>query len=65
VARFVLAVDALNALPKASEAIAEAEARAQKLHVDVNPRFGKLDFKTGTIVPLAYSWIVNDTSTAS
>ena len=65
VARFLLVVDALNALPKASEAIAEAEARAQKLHVDVNPRFGKLDFKTGTIVPLAYSWIVNDTPTAS
>lgn len=65
VARFLLAVDALTPLPKASEAIAEAEARAQKLHVDVNPRFGKLDFKTGTIVPLAYSWIVNDTPTAS
>ena len=65
VERFLLAVDALNALPKASEAIAEAEARAQKLHVDVSPRFGKLDFKTGTIVPLAYSWIVNDTPTAS
>jgi len=33
--------------------------------VDVNPRFGKLDFKTGAIVPLAYSWIVNDTPPAS
>jgi len=65
VARFSLAVTALNALPKASEALSEAEALVQKLHVDVNPRFGKLDFTTGTIKPSAYPWILTGSAAGS
>ena len=65
VVRFSLAVAALGALPKASEALSEAEALVQKLHVDVNPRFGKLDFTTGTIKPSAYPWIVTGSAAGS
>jgi len=64
VARFELAVAALGATAPGTTALTEAEARVQKLHVEVNPRFGTLDFSTGTIRPLAYSWIVNDTPAA-
>ena len=65
VARFLLANDALTPLPTASEAVAEATARAKLLHVEVSPRFGKLDSSTLTIMPLAYAWIVSDTPSAS
>jgi len=65
VVRFLLAFDALSALPKASEAIAEAEARALLLHAEVNPRFGTLDVKTKDVIPLAYAWIVSDAPAAS
>ena len=65
VVRFLLANDALTPLPTASEAFAEATARAKLLHVEVSPRFGKLDSSTLTIMPLAYAWIVSGTPAAS
>lgn len=65
VARFELAVTGLGSTAAGNQALTEAEARVQKLKVEVNPRFGTLDFSTGTIRPLAYAWIVTGTAAAS
>lgn len=65
VARFELAVTKLTSTAPGNAALTEAEARVQKLHVEVNPRFGTLDFSTGTIRPMTYSWIVNSSAAAS
>jgi hypothetical protein len=59
VERFELAVAALGKTAAGTTALTDAEARVQKLHVEVNPRFGTLDFSTATIKPLAYAWIVS------
>jgi hypothetical protein len=65
VERFELAVAALGKTAAGTTVLTEAQARVPKLHVEVNPRFGALDFSTGTIKPLAYAWIVSASPAAS
>ena len=60
VARFSLLQDALNQLPDAQDVQSEVLARLQDLDIDVNPRYGELDFTEGGIVPAEHPWLVPD-----
>jgi hypothetical protein len=58
VARFSILEDGLQALPDAQQVQAELIAELDALDVEVNPRFGTLDFTTGGIAPVQHPWLV-------
>jgi hypothetical protein len=60
VARFTLLQQGLRELPDAQEVLAGISEELTELDVDVNPRFGELDFAGGGITPVVHPWIVPD-----
>jgi hypothetical protein len=62
VARFSLLQQALSQLPDAAAVQDDVLARLQDLDVDVNPRYGELDFSRGGIAPIEHPWLVADAS---
>jgi hypothetical protein len=62
VARFSLLQQALSQLPDAEAVQEDVLARLEDLDVDVNPRYGELDFSRGGIAPVEHPWLVPATS---
>jgi hypothetical protein len=58
VARFSLLQQALGQLPDAGAVQEEVLAQLEALDVDVNPRYGELDFSRGGIAPVEHAWLV-------
>jgi hypothetical protein len=62
VAQFSLLQQQLNQLPDAAAVQDDILARLQDLDVDVNPRYGELDFSRGGIAPVEHPWLVPEAS---
>ncbi len=58
VARFSLLQQELGGLPDADAVQDDILARLQDLDIEVNPRYGALDFSRGGIVPAEHPWLV-------
>ena len=59
VARFTLLQRKLQELPDGPALLEEVSTRLAELDVDVNPRYGRVDFAGGTgITPLEHPWLV-------
>jgi hypothetical protein len=58
VARFSLLQQELGELPDPQAVQDDILARLQDLDIDVNPRYGALDFSRGGIVPAEQPWLV-------
>ncbi|GAA2726867.1 hypothetical protein [Cellulomonas aerilata] len=58
VARFSLLQQELGQLPDAEEVQADILSRLRDLDIDVNPRYGELDFDRGGIAPVEHPWLV-------
>lgn len=59
VARFTLVQRKLQADPNGAALLQEAGADLADLDVDVNPRYGEVDFTDGSgITPVAHDWLV-------
>jgi hypothetical protein len=64
VARFTLLQQGLQELPDAQGVLGGISEELTELDVDVNPRFGELDFAAGGITPVVHPWIVQDEAAA-
>jgi hypothetical protein len=62
VARFSLLQQALGELPDAAAVQDDVLAALEDLDVEVNPRYGELDFSRGGIAPVEHPWLVPDAS---
>lgn len=62
VIRFTIVQTNLKALPDGAAVSAAVAKQLGKLHAEVNPRYGNVDFTTGSITPLAYPWLVQATA---
>ncbi|WNB85067.1 hypothetical protein [Cellulomonas sp. ATA003] len=60
VARFTLLQQSLQALPDAESVLAGVTERLAELDVDVNPRYGDVDFAAGGLMPDDRPWLVAD-----
>jgi hypothetical protein len=60
VARFTLLQQGLQQLPDGQDVIAQVSEELAELDVDVNPRFGQVDFAAGGITPVVHPWLVPD-----
>lgn len=60
VARFTLLQQSLQALPDAEQVFAGVTERLADLDVDVNPRYGEVDFAAGGLIPDDRPWLVPD-----
>ena len=58
VARFTLLQQALQELPDADAVQQDVQERLEGLDVDVNPRYGQLDFAGGGVTPVEHPWLV-------
>jgi hypothetical protein len=59
VARFTLLQQRLQGLPDAAAVLEEVTTDLAELDVEVNPRFGEVDFAAGTgITPVEHAWLV-------
>jgi hypothetical protein len=62
VAHFSLLQQQLNQLPDATAVQDDVLSRLQDLDIDVNPRYGELDFSRGGIAPVQHPWLVPEPS---
>ena len=61
VARFTLLQQRLQELPDGAAVLEEVSAELADLDVEVNPRFGEVDFSAGTgLTPVEHPWLVAD-----
>lgn len=58
VARFTLLQQNIQALPNGAEVIAKITDQLAALDTEVNPRYGVVDFATGSVTPSSYPWLV-------
>jgi hypothetical protein len=58
VARFSLLQQGLSQLPDGAAVQEDVLARLQDLDVEVNPRYGDLDFSRGGLAPVEHPWLV-------
>ena len=59
VARFTLLQQRLQELPEGPALIEQVTTELAGLDVDINPRYGEIDFAAGTgITPVQHPWIV-------
>ncbi|WP_298459526.1 hypothetical protein [uncultured Cellulomonas sp.] len=58
VARFTLLQQQLQQLPDAERVVAQLNDELLDLDVEVNPRYGRLDFAEGGILPADRPWLV-------
>lgn len=59
VARFTILQRKLQERPDGAELLAQATADLAELDVELNPRYGQVDFASGTgITPVAHDWLV-------
>ena len=65
VARFTLLQNGLRGLPDAQGVQADLLAELDRLDVDVNPRFGEIDFTTGGLAPVEHPWLVPSAEAAA
>lgn len=56
--RSAMAAQNITALPDAEEILAGAQQEIAELDLDVNPRYGTVDTRTGQVAPLTLPWIV-------
>ncbi len=64
VARFTLLQQGLRDLPEGQQVLRDVTAELDELDVEVNPRYGELDFAAGGITPVVHPWLVADEAPA-